>query len=712
MKISSLLNKMITKTTSITRVRSGLMPLFGSLITLFLLDCTSNAYTQEIHTGTIIREMADLKKLAEYPSPMYKTIQYSSYDRRSTFPDAPGWFENSDGFGGEPVPGFEKVLKAADSKGIGEYQICDVEGPGAIVRLWTAAINGTIRLYLDGKPDPVYNGSAYEFFTNTYRAMVPQADIPVEGSFTQNMAGYYPLPFARRCRMVWAGDIKDLHFYHVNVRLYEKGTKVKTFHPDDLITYKADIQKVHQAMTDPRPELNTGVSLATPFAATVAGGEEKEVLNLSGSKGILLFEMKVVSNDVINALRQTVLRISFDGSSIPQVQSPVGDFFGTAQGLNPYRSLPLTVTEDGTMQCRFYMPFKEKASVVIENLGDREVSVTGKVVSEPYVWNHSQSMYFRAYWKVDHDLLASYERPSDITFLETTGKGVCVGAAVHLMNPSDVPSVYGNWWGEGDEKIFVDNDLSPVFIGTGSEDYFNYAWSSPDLFDYAYCGQPRCDGVGTRGFVTNYRWHILDNVPFQNQFAFYMELLSHEPVPGFSYARIIYHYGFTGMHADYHRISKGDVRPLQLPDRWYPVGKKGSANCRFYQAEDLIAQADHISLSPDRLWSGGQLVEWIPDRIGEKLTFRLPIPQEGTYTVYLTVRQNRDSGSVTAKINDAVYDGEKGVINLKTTRGILSRAVNSSQLKLQAGEQILTLESLEAGKPIGIDFIWIQKNGR
>ena len=142
-------------------------------------------------------------------------------------------------------------------------------------------------------------------------------------------------------------------------------------------------------------------------------------------------------------------------------------------------------------------------------------------------------MYFRARWRVGHDLLSSYEQPSDIPYLMTSGKGVCVGAAAHLMNPSDVPSVYGNWWGEGDEKIFVDDNPYPVFLGTGSEDYFNYAWSSPDLFDYAYCGQPRDDGPGTKGFVTNYRWHIIDNIPFENQFAFYMELLSHEPVPGF-----------------------------------------------------------------------------------------------------------------------------------------------------------------------------------
>ena len=51
----------------------------------------------------------------------------------------------------------------------------------------------------------------------------------------------------------------------------------------------------------------------------------------------------------------------------------------------------------------------------------------------------------------------------------------------------------------------------PRIFGTGSEDYFNYAWSSPDIFLFPYCGQPRNDGPGNRGFVTNNRWHIIDS---------------------------------------------------------------------------------------------------------------------------------------------------------------------------------------------------------
>ncbi|MBN2173139.1 MAG: DUF2961 domain-containing protein, partial [Bacteroidales bacterium] len=325
-----------------------------------------------------------------------------------------------------------------------------------------------------------------------------------------------------------------------------------------------------------------------------------------------------------------------------------------------------------------------------------------------YNWIEGRSMYFRAKWRIGNDLKSSYDQPSDISYLLTSGKGVFIGAAAHLMNPSNVPSTYGNWWGEGDEKIFVDDNPSPVFFGTGSEDYFNYAWSSPDIFYEPYCGQPRNDGPGTKGFVTNYRWHIIDNIPFSSQFAFYMELLSHEPVPGFSYARIAYYYGFRGIHDDNDRISKGDVRKLELPEKWYPVAKKGSANSLFYEAEDLITDHKNTSLVKGVIWTGGQLLEWEPVKTGDIIILDLPIPEDGNYIIHITVRQDGKSGSVLASLNGSDLNPGQNKIDLNTIHGTLSRTFSSTNLLLKKGSNKLTLESVN-GLTAGIDFIWIQK---
>jgi D-arabinan exo alpha-(1,3)/(1,5)-arabinofuranosidase (non-reducing end) len=75
----------------------------------------------------------------------------------------------------------------------------------------------------------------------------------------------------------------------------------------------------------------------------------------------------------------------------------------------------------------------------------------------------------------------------------------------------------GGWWGEGDEKFFVDGEKFPSTFGTGSEDYFGYAWSNPTLFQNAYHDQTHNDG-NNKGQVSVNRWHITDNVPFHQSF--------------------------------------------------------------------------------------------------------------------------------------------------------------------------------------------------
>ena len=120
-----------------------------------------------ITTATVLEEMIDLGRLARWPDPAYRTIQFSSYDRRSTTSEAPGWFSNADGFGGEPIPAFLKVLRAPRDNAPGLYLLADVNGPGAIVRGWSAGMGGVLRVYLDPAEGSdgtmIWEGPAYDF---------------------------------------------------------------------------------------------------------------------------------------------------------------------------------------------------------------------------------------------------------------------------------------------------------------------------------------------------------------------------------------------------------------------------------------------------------------------------------------------------------------------------------------------------------------------
>ena len=488
-----------------------------------------------------------------------------------------------------------KVLKKPDKDGIGEYLVCDVRQPGAIMRLWTAGLNGKIRLFLDNKKSPVYYGDAQDFFWKTAEVMSGQKDISYAEIFRQFDASYFPIPFARSCRIEWIGDIGKIHFYHVGIRIYEPGVKVKTFEKADFKDYQEKIEKIRRILADPGIQDSPNTSVVEIPEVILPDSGKVEIFNNRGTGAIENFALRISAPDLEGALRKSILTIYFDDSSIPQVEAPAGDFFGSAPGLNPYGSLPFTVQTDSLMICRFKMPFKRSARIELQNYSGQEIKCRGELRMADITWENGKTMHFRARWMLDHGITAApfddrNNSVQDILYLMASGEGRIVGTGAFIFNPSNATTSWGNWWGEGDEKIYVDSDTFPLFFGTGTEDYFNYSWSSSRIFSYPYCGQPRNDGPGNRGYVSNFRWHISDDIPFSNKIAFYMELGHHGIVPGFSYGRIVYFYALPEVLDNYRKISASEIRYLPYPV-WDPIAYLGSAGFRYIQVEKLISES-------------------------------------------------------------------------------------------------------------------------
>ncbi len=672
------------------------------------------ASAQQVTTGSMIDEMVDLDRLGDMPSVDYKTLQFTSYDRRSKVPGGPDWFSNADGFGSEPIPAFEKVLREPGDDGIGEYLVCDVEGPGSIVRTWTADINGNIKMYLDGAEEPVFDGPAEQFFHRPYEPFVAgteHAGDALRGTFYQRDAAYCPMPFAKRCRIVWTGHLRQVHFYYVQIRQYQGDIDVKTFTRDDLKTYKANIDRTRKVLADPDAHYELEVAATRPIEIQVAAGTRYVGLELAGEGAIERLQLQVEADDLDAALRQTVMHVTCDGWTNAQVQSPVGDFFGAAPGINPYVSLPFTVSGDGKLVSRYVMPYQKSLKIEFENLGDQPVTIRGTVHAKPRKWDNDHSMHFYARWRVTHDI-TTYP-PVDVPYLLANGEGRYVGSAAFLLNPARGTHPSGSWWGEGDEKIFVDGDTHPSSFGTGSEDYFNYAWSAVDIFYYPYCGQPRNDGPANRGFVTNYRWHVIDDLPFNERISFYMELLSHHRVEGFSYACLGYHYGRPGKIDDHRVITVGDVRKPKLPGPWKPLAYRGSQGATFYEPEN-VAEGD-VEVEAGDLWTEGKLMVWKPEKKGDTLKLTIPVEKAGKYQLRIGVAYDKRGGSVSAKLNGKAFGfgGRAGKENLYNEYQTILQATDSDVVELQSGDQEVELTYEGPGKEgqepfVGLDFIWLQ----
>lgn len=691
---------------------TGLIGL-GLLITPLAAPCQAAA--PPVTLSTLLEEMRDLSSITRWPEPAYRTIQLSSYDRRSTHPEAPHWYANSDGFGREPVPGFAATIREPGPDGVGCWLLADLEGPGAIVRGWSAAMDGRLRVWIDGHEDPVWDGKGYDFFARRSEAWLDAAGVDVDAgdAFVQQDADYLPLPFARKLRIEWEGHLDRLHFYQLQVRLYEAGAKVETRGPvADLRAAAADVKETVERLTKPVPAITTATEY--PVLETIRPGATWRGEYTGTASGGVITELrwKLTKGDPWRGLRGLLLRIRFDGAHRPQVECPLGDFHATGPGAHPISSLPITIESDGTLVCRFPMPFRETATVELTSYLDQEVRVTGQVSVAPWVWD-DRSLHFRAKWRVDPDLLAAGgDGARDMPYVVARGQGLLVGAATMVVNPCPVPTSYGNWWGEGDEKIFVDDEPTPSTFGTGTEDYYNYSWSRADLFDHPYCGQPLDTGPANAGYVSNHRFQIVDAIPFRRSLAFYMELWHHTPTPDVSYARIAYHYARPGCLDDHRPLGRADLVVDDLP-RWEPVARAGAAGAVFHHLEDrpVVASAGSVERMACDLASRGRVTAWAARR-GERLTIPFEVRDAGVHEIRLIALHRPDAGALRAILDDTplLAGDPSGVVSLRIAHGTRLLNVFFRNRVLTAGSHSLRLECVEPGL-IGADYMWLRNTG-
>jgi hypothetical protein len=109
------------------------------------------------------------------------------------------------------------------------------------------------------------------------------------------------------------------------------------------------------------------------------------------------------------------------------------------------------------------------------------------------------------------NLRPNLDGKDNYVFLEATGKGHFVGVTQSVEQNQD------DWFGEGDDMIFIDGDTLPTINGTGSEDYFNGAWGfGPDAFSNMRQGAPCITNPGrVGGRFCLYRWHTESPITFE-----------------------------------------------------------------------------------------------------------------------------------------------------------------------------------------------------
>ncbi len=346
----------------------------------------------------------------------------------------------------------------------------------------------------------------------------------------------------------------------------------------------------------------------------IASGETIVIADLDGP-GIITHIWNTSASLNPFSARALVIRIYWDNAEKPSVEVPLGDFFGLGHGATKdFQSLPVSISSHGRSRtCFWRMPFKKHAKITITNESDGY----GPAYFYYYVdWEKVDKLdddvlYFHARYKQQ-----TPAKPGDHVILDTEGKGNYIGTVY------SVQQVQTGWFGEGDDRFYIDGEKHPSIQGTGTEDYFGDAWGFRE-FSGQFQGVSLYEGVLAGDRLTAYRWHILDPIRFQKSLKFTIE-----------------HRG-SKINENGDQISSSSERAdwISSVAFWYqtPIAYSKSdlpdANKRIAPYKIFIASSLEMKALPNKVKKEVVAVHFAPETPDAQIEFKFDVKEAGNYKI-------------------------------------------------------------------------------
>ena len=259
----------------------------------------------------------------------------------------------------------------------------------------------------------------------------------------------------------------------------------------------------------------------------IAPGATQEVFRSAGP-GIITHIWFTIAAQSGNHLKEIVIRAYWDGNDKPSVEVPVGDLFGLNLGQYVvYQSAYLNCSSIKALNCYFAMPFRTSALITVAtNEGKQPVgSFYSNIDYQQVAALPADAVYFHAQYRQKTPNTAikfatgekeiNLDGKNNYVFAETRGRRHLMGITMGVLQNTD------NWFGEGDDMIFIDDESKPAITGTGTEDYINGAWDFGGRdgaipFAHQYNGAQYIQSAehgGGRYLL--YRWHGDNPVTFE-----------------------------------------------------------------------------------------------------------------------------------------------------------------------------------------------------
>jgi hypothetical protein len=243
-------------------------------------------------------------------------------------------------------------------------------------------------------------------------------------------------------------------------------------------------------------------------------GERVTLADLQGPGTIRHIWMTVMPMPP-EALRAVWMEVFYEGNAAPSVSAPVADFFGMPLGRPvAFDSALLSCHEGRGFNSYLPMPFRDQVRIELTNSSPRAVmlyfqidyTLDARAQGEPSYLHVAFGRQNPTRLREDFTIAEGFEGP---------GRFLGCNVGIRVIDE-------GDWYGEGELKIYRDGDGGwPTICGTGLEDYVGSAWGMGRHTAW-YSGAhlvvaPPTEGGGESAnpnFVGFYRWHLADPVMF------------------------------------------------------------------------------------------------------------------------------------------------------------------------------------------------------
>lgn len=232
--------------------------------------------------------------------------------------------------------------------------------------------------------------------------------------------------------------------------------------------------------------------------------------------------------------RECLLLFTWDDAAGPSIVVPLGDFFCLGNSLvNSFQSALFTAStahnhqfnQGCALNCYAAMPFKRRAKIEIVNESAAAHMQYFYIDYERFPDWDADLGYFHAEFRRANPFsgwgtnVSVYNPQNNVInagevawennyiILDAQGEGHYLGCNLSVANFA------GEWWGEGDDMIWVDGyKWPPDLHGTGSEDYLGQAWEMQNNA-YLRSGSSIYEHAAG-GYQTSYVFHLENPVRF------------------------------------------------------------------------------------------------------------------------------------------------------------------------------------------------------